>query len=1121
MNGPAAQKFQRELSAIYNTDYNKLRSLFTANAKAAGIKLSTLIPDMKKETLRRFAFTRLSAIYKRDALAEVQTARQAPMILNTIFEQNTTQIQNGQLYVNVPAITRQVIERVPQFAGPTLSDRFKEWIKINRINFPIPANRMLFLMRRNVEAGGREMVLWSAWMYPNREFLISESNQGRFYWLDYVAGISQNMGYVEPPYYLTVTLVEPKRENPGFIRVGYNMHMLAGEKNCLVRILEPFAPRDTTERFIEMTKDLIHTNDTPAYINPQFIDQIAKLLRVKISLYTPYGALKDIPTQVLGSGGNKKNFKVIVKDQHAYTFAPSVVNKVNYITDAAEYIEAAGKPNISTIIEEAKPYVLHNIKGTPFQYYAFVGDEETSNKNVCGYITVDGFGTEANTTMHKFLRPSAITGLASDDTNYELYNKTNPASIFLYNFIRKNKFTTPPQFVHDLAAKAGRPFGTAYFKTTTQNTRLVEIDQNASYASFEFSPFYQGLPMGNWMKIAGGPKRLPDPALRPAFMEVESITVRSTGDYNVDLVRFNYVESLGRLRSDFSVITYPEYLRWSEICDIAVINTTYATFERVSLYDDINEITARMEQACVPTDPNLNSIACYIKQMRNSFTGKLIQGGLDTYGALKTLTTTSKDEFEIMVGEHERDFGEMPTTEIITNSFGSTTYKIITSVNKPGHRFPHVYAYITAISRLSVLEKIAQLKAANITPVRVHVDAIYVRQPNKTSPDAFKQRIRDNIHDIGTKPGMFKCESVYKRYEQKEITESSFDNLTGQLVGIMSQSVPAEEGYPGHRKVAVVGPGGCGKSTVAVNFLRDGNGRALYLVPTRELRSEMRDKLDGVNKPPSDCICLESVRRAITVVDDCIERGRSPPPEYIARLEEIKSKYTHIIIDEFCKTDGKDLQVVINFANECRKNIIMMGDPNQTVFSLSGVYATDEKLDEWGFIKFKDPRNARAINKPMRHDYTWGTFLDTIAGKTAIEQVEALRGYGVRVVSEDTELDGAGIIYCGSWTTIARYNGALIINDRVQRIRRIGKKATMPYAPEHKTKIWNKSGFTEKAPRGALYSVDFAQTVDSVQGSTVENTLQYIHVASLVNRWGAIYTACTRSRLPEHVVLVI
>jgi hypothetical protein len=337
----------------------------------------------------------------------------------------------------------------------------------------------------------------------------------------------------------------------------------------------------------------------------------------------------------------------------------------------------------------------------------------------------------------------------------------------------------------------------------------------------------------------------------------------------------------------------------------------------------------------------------------------------------------------------------------------------------------------------------------------------------------------------------------------------------------MSQAAEAAEGYPGHRKIAVIGPGGCGKSTVAVNFLRDGNGRALYLVPTRELRRELRDKLDTIGKEPSDCVCLESVRRAVSVVADAKFARKTPPPEYIARLEEIKAKYTHIIIDEFCKTDGAQLIEVIRFAEEFHKNIIMMGDYNQTIFSLSGIYADPETLDEWGFFMFKDPRNTRALDKPMRHSYEWGTFLDTIAELPADEQVAKLREYGIRTQTEDAELDNSGLIYCGTWTAISYYNTRQITNNTIQRVSLIGKRETLPYVPAHQPLIWNKSSFTEKQPRGAKYLVDFATTVDCVQGSTVENPIQYIHVSSLLSRKGAIYTAVTRSRTPQQIILII
>ncbi len=998
---------------------------------------------------------------------------------------------------------------------------FKEWIYENRLNrIAIPPNRNLFMMRTDTRPyrGINSVIAWTAWRQSDGS-LLGAAGASTPFWLGKIVYAEEWFAFYFR-YKLEMYLVEPKREGEKFVRVGYTMYNRPGDKNCLVRILSPFVQNDTRERFDELTKDLIHKEDAPAFITPEFIDRLGKLMRVKISLYTPYGAMKDQPAQILGAGGNKKNFKIIVKNEHANVYAPAIVNKVNYINSIDDYIAAASKPNMSTVVDIRQPVQLGYLKNTPWQFYDQCKDVEA----ITGYITVDGFGTEAITTMNKFLRPSAITGNPNDDTNPALFTKTTPAGIFMYDFVRKNKLTIPPEFVARQASVAGRPFGTAELAKCKKGTHVIEIDQNASYASYEFSPFYEGFPVGNWIKIAGAPTEQPDPELKPAFVEVAAMRARAP---QADI--YNYGEMLGQLRSDFSVITYPEYKRWLEYFDIDVINTTYATFQRISVYDDLNALTERIKvNTPEPADHETYVIPAYVKNMRNSFTGKLIQGGLEIYGAQKTISTTSRDEWEIMIAEHQKEFGTLPDCEIkdVFGDGSSKIYRLTTTINKPGHKFPHIYAYITAISRLSVLEKLIQLKTAGFKPVRVHVDAIYVRCTNRKVGNDFARHVASKIPGVEFSPvhtpGLFKAEVTYKQFDQPEPTKSAFNINDGEFYGIMSHAQPAAEGYPGHRKVVVIGAGGIGKSTVAVNFLRDRSaGRALYLTPTRELRSEMRDKLDAVGKEPSDCICLEGLRRAITHVAEATERGKMPAPEYIARLEEVKAKYTYLIIDEFCKTDGVHLREVIRFAETYRKNIVMMGDYNQTVFSLSGIRADKEKLTEWGFMLFADPRNARAVDKPMRHSYEWGTFLDSIAELQPAEQVAALQARGIRVVAEDAQLDPTGLIYCGNWATIAKYNGELLTTNTAARVKLINKRETLPYAENLKPQIWNKASFTEKQPRGAKYSVDFAITVDCVQGSTVENPIQYIHVASLVSRWGAIYTAVTRSRTPEQIVLVM
>lgn len=1142
MNGQAYEVYQQLLKSIYTASYQTLRAAFIKRAKALGQPITALVPDLKQETLRNYLVKKAADKYRADAVSAFRQIAYAPMRVQTIFANNTSEFVDGKLFVNVPEILNQVAQQVPQFSGPRLGPMFGEWIKENRLDaIQVPANKNLFIMRHNISADHYNNVLWSAWRQHDGSFLVpaGAKNKRELVWLDYVAGISQAMGVITDPYELSANIVDPKLEGISFVRVGYNIYVPVGGRNCFVGIADPLVQPQLKPKFNELTAHLVHKTDAPAFITSENIDKIGKAARLKIELYTPYGAIKKIPTMILGSGGNKKIVRVVVQNEHAHVFAPTLVNRVNYINDINDYVEAAGKPTLSTVIDIDEPFKLTNLNNSPWKYFDGHKSADKKSQYISGYITVDGWGTEAITTMNKFLRPSSITGIPEDDANPSLFSKTNPSGIFLFNFIRKNNLTVPPRFVHDLACKAGRPFGTTTFRKTTKRTKLIEIDQNASYASFERSPFYIGFPMGNWMKIAGPPAIQPDDELKPAFLEVSAIRIRED---KRDSARANdYLEYLGKLRNDFSVITYAEYLRWSEFCEIDVINTTYATFKRISLYEDLNAIEQRMRAACPPIEKDgieQDSIATYIKSMRNAFTGKLIQGGLDTYDTLKEISTTSKIEFDIMVGEHQRDFGELPYTQIDeVDHFGEIkkTYKLTTKITKPGHRYPHIYAYITALSRLSVLEKLMEINALNRQkdrPIyhgknldykitRVHVDAIYVRVPSRINGMEYRKHIEEILPGVGTAPGQFKVEFVWKKYEQDNIEPSKFDLNEGEFTACMSTAEPAAEGYPGHRKIAVIGPGGCGKSTIAVNFLRDGNGRALYLMPTRELRKEMREKLQAINKDPSDCICLESLRRAIVCTNTARANNRPIPPEYLGRLEEVKAKYTHIIVDEFCKIDGEHLLEIINFASAYNKNVIMMGDYNQTIFSLSGVYATPENLQAWGFMLFQDPRNARAIDKPMRHSYEWGTFLDSIAELPSHEQVERLREYGIKTQPEDALLDNSGLIYCGTWMAISFYNSRQIATDTIQRVALIGKREVLPYVPAFKPLIWNKSTFTEKQPKGTKYTVDFATTVDCVQGSTVENPIQYIHVSSLVDRAGAIYTAVTRSRTPQQIILII
>jgi hypothetical protein len=244
------------------------------------------------------------------------------------------------------------------------------------------------------------------------------------------------------------------------------------------------------------------------------------------------------------------------------------------------------------------------------------------------------------------------------------------------------------------------------------------------------------------------------------------------------------------------------------------------------------------------------------------------------------------------------------------------------------------------------------------------------------------------------------------------------------------------------------------------------------------------------------------------------------------------SRVDTIFIDEFTKTDGSQLAKVLAFADAHRINVVMLGDYNQTIFSQSAVKATRDQLVQWNFDLFRDPRCARGV-APARHEVDWGTHLDSLAELTPDEQLEKLYEWNetqpenrrVRITAECPI--GPNIYYCGTWARIHNINTEIIASAQVSKVRAIKDGKVMPFEQSMISHIWNKSGFTEKKPTGngkanvKHYTLFHAVSVDCVQGDTIDEECQYVDFASLKGRHGAFYTAITRSRRPEQLVVIV
>lgn len=1058
-------------------------------------KLTDYIPDKKKSTVINFFIKKAQQIYADQMyLAELRPV--AEKYLPYVFSKYTTFSQNN-INVKVLDIYKAVYgnrlhwDELGEFmylnpehpiSLDELNDFYKRYLTEFFEGIKIPQDKYLFIRRD--QRGG---INWNCYRdHINKDYIANRDRPpNTFLGGDLYGGTMD--GYNDVNYHLT--FVAPVlQKNIIYVRIGYDRFLNPyGEKNCVVRILSPFVNnqnQDIKNKFENMTCNLIHKQDKPAYINQDFIDKLGKLLRVQIHLYTPYGVYSKKPAVILGAGGNKKHFKMVIQHNHAKLFAPTKVDEVRYIQTVEDHITKIG-PQMSTIVEleNASNIYWSSLEKSPFAY-----TRPHNKANLAGFIMVEN----ENLIMYKYLRPSCITGIIADDNNKKLFGCTTPAGVFRFHFIRKHELIAPPEFVFEQAREAGRPFGTTIFQPCKKFCHRAEIDQNASYASFEFSKYYDGFPVGNWMKLAGPPQL--DKLLKPAFLEIKSIKPRE------GVINQQYFDYLTRLRNNFKFITAPEFYRWSEFMEIEVINTTYASFKKISLFEDLNEVESRIREY---SDVD-NDIKFYIKQLRNKFTGKLIQGGLDTYEEEKIVTTDDFYEMEVIVGEILRDTGVMPMVETIqigTQSTGWQRYKIHFHIKKAGNKFTNIYSYITAISRLSVMDQIMNLRKINLQVLKVHVDAIYVKKPSKYNYPEFRAYLANHTN-ISDKPGDFK------------VTPAEFGEMLGTTAikpPIFSEGSPQEEGYPLHTKVVITGPGGCGKSTIALNFLRNGGGKVLYLAPTIELRENLRANA----KDPKNVICLEKLKQAIL---------RGPTVPYAAEIIANALTFNYIIIDEYPKCDGINVRVIVDFCEKYRINLVMLGDYNQTTFNLSGITCDVPTLNAWGFMLYADPRNARTPDKILRHNYEWGAFLDSIAPLSSASQCEILKKKLGIIRPVEYKIPNASLIYCGTWKQIYNYNTRFVAdaadndllplkNIKTGEKVKLMKKDVLPY-------IFHKREFDEKPSKFHKYTVWYAVTVDCVQGSTIDLDGQYIDVKTLINRRGAIYTAVTRSRQPDQINLI-
>jgi hypothetical protein len=931
----------------------------------------------------------------------------------------------------------------------------------------------------------------------------------------------------------------------GFI--GYPT-AIKGDMNCLVKLVKPFVPTiiGNGQKFQKLISDKVH-GDNPCLVDLDFADKIGKLAGIAISYYTPFAKKINKPTITVGRGGNKKVLKVLVQNQHAQFNAPDHIDQVAYHENIEHFHAMLHDPRFVSYhnVIDAAPKELRE---TPWSF---------SRDNITSYITVTGLD-KPKTILNKFLRPSMITGRKSDDKNRIFFSKVKPEDIFFTDFVNHYNVKAPPEFIKTLARKCASPFGTIALNTLEKNlagdrhVEYIEIDHNASYPSFQYSPYYVGLPMGNFTmapishaKLAQGP--IDNTAeLKPAFLVVANMTLRQGAPKRAEI----YLKTLKIMHNDLSVITYSEYLAWSTMFDIEVTAAAYASFEQVDIYGQFSKIEDRIRESTgleAPGEPYYDPVKDYVKQIRNRFVGRLVMGGLANDMSKEVFETSSRVEFETMLKEIEQEYPaeihghpfveekvilndpdasvsrEKQTPEAFYQKETQSVFTIKTRADTKRAKFPHLYAYIIALSRLAIIDKVVELEMlTGEAPAQVRVDAIFV-----------KAKYIDLIPTTSRSPHEFKVVRTNKHLYPHAVVSRDLRHNSDDYSGVYSS-------YPLASRVCVTGPGGVGKSYHAVRFQTN---RAIYFAPSYNLRGKLRADLAVVNETAfhkSEAYCIQKLVMALDNISNDHQHA-----EYIKNMAQFSgtllshqfaflhkiARMDTIFIDEFTKTDGAQLAKVLAFAQAHRINVIMLGDYNQTIFSQSAIRATRDQLVEWNFNLFTDPRCERAEGKPARHMPDWGRHLDSLAELTPDEQLHKIFEWNeshpnkVKITS-DLAI-GSHIYYCGTWARINEINTQIIERGLITKVRSIKDGSIMPYEPTMANNIWNKASFTEKKPtkqgRGATkqYNLFHAVSIDCVQGDTIDEETQYVDFASLKGRHGGFYTAITRSKRPEQLTIVV
>jgi hypothetical protein len=891
--------------------------------------------------------------------------------------------------------------------------------------------------------------------------------------------------------------------------------------NCVIKATALQLPEDKAAQLLEEYKDLKHTEDAPAYLTINDIDELGKTKKYGLSyrIFTPIGEALRKPTITCGRNQGRV-ISLAATDNHAHIIATGTAQEVEYLPlDYTNKIDNCG------YLEGAAP-AIHAPHLT--------GYSKVNSRKCYGFRTVSHEMTDnqlfRKIKICKFLRPSTITGDPKHDQDPKYFNCFTPCAVFSRWFADTGDFHATPEHLKRIARIAAIPFGHRDF--LTESIDSTEIDHNGSYAAYEHSPYYKGFPSG-YYRTLGGPPTQENKHL-VAFVECSNITPKPNYEHVYDIFR--------KMNPNMSVLTGPLYEFLANYCDITVIATTYAQHTKTS-------IISLLEQVAKNLDVSEEQKKLYLKHIRNSAIGRLIIGGLHSSTGSIHIATRSRQYAEVLI--NECDINNLAHTyyrhkvKDLTDSLNAPIYDHEIEVKIPEQsqaKYIHIYGYITSYSKIAILSKIIQ---DNLQPIAIRVDAIYVRKL-PALPDSSQQL------------GGFK-------YHNKKYTPIFTNECPPPIFS--TSSPPVSNPIPMHPRVVIIGPPGTAKTHSIITTAPDSS---LYCVHTKIMRTKQRNDLIKARNISEEQATrsvitlqriafnyrrLESIKLAL---DDARTFGprrkityyhapttpRSAEELTLKQLEDLYREYskktraiyancTEVYLDEFAAAQFSDLQILIRVCEVKKLYLTFIGDYEQIentladprlCMHLARLYnqtyvnntADPEALQALNFLYYEDARNARCPNnsKPHRHDYEYGKFLDTLRGKSIPEQIDICLKSN-RFQTSQTVPDVP--LVAGTWAKISQHTATITKTHLRARNLETGERTTIPKDSEE---LWKtKKRMEETQPKKAKYIAAEGITVDSIQGETI--THPYAIDLKTMSRHGSFYTALTRAPTPNLITLII